>query len=175
MASRTSATESPGAGVGASERSTTPNETPSSSAASRPTSSPTLVILKAVRLISSARSMSDRPGSASTAALTTPGPEMPTLTTASASPGPCTAPAMKGLSSGMFAKTTSFAHAMPSRSAVASAISLIKAPIRTTASMLMPAFVEATATEEQTRSVPARAAGRLARSRSSPGVIPFWT
>ena len=39
----------------------------------------------------------------------TPGPETPTLITASASPEPWTAPAMKGESSTMLAKTTNLA------------------------------------------------------------------
>ena len=73
-------------------------------------SSPARVILKAVCLMRSATSMrSASAGSSSRAAAMTPGPETPTLMTASASPVPWTAPAMKGESSTMLENTTSFA------------------------------------------------------------------
>ena len=62
MLSRMSATESPTAGEGASERSMMPTWASSISAASRATSSPTRVILKVVRLTRSARSVNDRSG-----------------------------------------------------------------------------------------------------------------
>ncbi len=88
MASRISATESPQAGVGARERSTMPKGTPRRCAASRPTSSPIRVILKAVRLISSASTPRGTCGLRRTVLSTTPGPLIPTLITCSASPVP---------------------------------------------------------------------------------------
>ena len=110
MISRMRATESPAAGVGASDRSTMPFSTPRRRLASRLMSSPARVILKAVCLIFSATSMrlADS-GSSARAAAMTPGPETPTLITASASPEPWTAPAMNGESSTMLAKTTNLA------------------------------------------------------------------
>ena len=110
MISRIFATESPAAGVGASDRSTMPFSTPRRLDASRLMSSPARVILNAVCLIFSATSMRlASSGSCSSAAAMTPGPETPTLMTASASPEPCVAPAMNGESSTMFANTTNFA------------------------------------------------------------------
>ena len=110
MISRILATESPAAGVGASERSTMPFSTPRRLDASRLMSSPARVILKAVCLIFSATSMRLASwGSSERAAAMTPGPETPTLMTASASPEPWTAPAMNGESSTMLAKTTNLA------------------------------------------------------------------
>ena len=110
MISRILATESPAAGVGASDRSTMPFSTPSRRDASRLMSSPARVILNAVFLMASATSMRlASSGSCSSAAAITPGPETPTLMTASASPVPWTAPAMNGESSTMLAKTTNFA------------------------------------------------------------------
>ena len=107
MISRMSATESPTAGVGASERSTMPICTPSLREASRAMSSPTRVILNEVALIFSATvCISAVLGSCLRAAAMTPGPETPTLMTTSPSPEPCTAPAMKGESSTMLEKTT---------------------------------------------------------------------
>ena len=95
--------------------------------------------------------------------------------TLSASPTPWNAPAMKGLSSTALQNTTSFAHPKPSRPAVSPAVFLIVPPIRRTASMLMPAFVVATFTLEQTRSVVASASGMAAISRRSPEVKPLCT
>ena len=110
MISRIFATESPAAGVGARLRSTMPFSTPRRRLASRLMSSPARVILKAVCLIFSATCMRFAlSGSSERAAAMTPGPETPTLITASASPEPWTAPAMKGESSTMFAKTTNLA------------------------------------------------------------------
>ena len=87
-----------------------PFSTPRRPAASRLMSSPARVILNAVCLIFSATSMrSASAGSSSRAAAITPGPETPTLMTASASPEPWTAPAMNGESSTMLANTTSLA------------------------------------------------------------------
>ena len=89
ISSRIYATESPTAGVGASERSMMPNGTPSIREASLPTSCPMRVILKAVFLMSSATSCSGASsGSFASAARTTPGPETPTLSTTSGSPTP---------------------------------------------------------------------------------------
>ena len=82
---------------------------------------------------------------------------------------------MKGLSSTALQKTTSLAQAKPPRSAVRSAAALTTRPISATASMLMPALVEPTLTEEQTKSVTARASGMEAMSFLSPWVPPFCT
>ena len=95
--------------------------------------------------------------------------------TFSASPVPWKAPAMKGLSSTALQKTTSFAQPRPSRSAVAAAVSLIIRPIRATASMLIPARVDPTFTEEHTSSVRAKASGIERINFSSAAVIPFCT
>ena len=115
------------------------------------------------------------PGTWLTAWWTTPGPEMPTLMTHSGSPGPWKAPAMKGLSSTALAKTTSLAQPKPPWAAVRSAADLMTRPISATASMLIPALVEPTFTEEHTRSVVARASGMEAMSFRSEEVKPFWT
>ena len=48
-------------------------------------------------------------------------------------------------------------------------------PMRATASMLMPALVEPTLTEEHTTSVTASASGMAAMSFLSASVIPLWT
>src|SRR5450759_4266039 len=143
MLSRISAMESPTAGVGASERSMMPICAPSICEASRATSSPTRVILKAVRLMRSASSMSEASGWLATALRTTPGPEMATLTLTSGSPLPCRAPAMNGLSSGTLQNTTILAQPMQSSAAVFLETDLSTSAMRTTASMLMPARVDA--------------------------------
>ena len=95
--------------------------------------------------------------------------------TRSASPTPWNAPAMNGLSSTALQKMTSFAQPKPSRSRVSSAASFTICPMRRTAFMLMPAFVVATLTLAQTRSVSASARGMVASSRRSPSVQPLWT
>ena len=95
--------------------------------------------------------------------------------TQSPSPTPWKAPAMKGLSSTALQKTTSLAQAKPPWSAVRSAAALMVRPMRATASMLMPALVEPTFTEEHTRSVVARASGMASMSLRSPAVKPFCT
>ena len=82
---------------------------------------------------------------------------------------------MKGLSSGALQNTTSFAQPSPSRSAVASAAALMMAPIRLTASMLMPFFVVPRLIDEHTRPVSASARGIDSMSRRSPEVMPFCT
>src|SRR5205085_11345108 len=87
IASRISATESPTAGVGASDRSTTPKRTggPRRRATPRPASSPARVTLNAMRLIVSAivATSYGSPDARSrfSADSTTPGPEQPTLIT----------------------------------------------------------------------------------------------
>ena len=86
--SRMRATLSPTAGVGASDRSTTPNGTPSRLDASCATSWPVRVMRKAVFLIVSATSSKGRPRTACSAWHTTPGPETPTLTEQSPSVTP---------------------------------------------------------------------------------------
>ena len=95
---------------------------------------------------------------------------MPTLTTRSGSPTPWKAPAMKGLSSTALAKTTSLAQPKPPASAVRAAVSLMTRPISATASMLIPALVEPTLTEEHTMSVVASASGMEAIRRRSDSV-----
>ena len=154
MASRISATESPSAGVGASDKSRMPCCTPRRLDASRAMSSPARVILNAVALMASATDvMSASFGRSASTARTTPGPDTPTFTTSSASPDPWNAPAMKGLSSTALQNTTSFPAPMHWRSAVASAVALMMPAILSTASMLMPARVEPTFTDEHTLSV----------------------
>ncbi|CDD86692.1 unknown [Collinsella sp. CAG:289] len=160
MISRMRATESPTAGGGARERSTMPFSTPRRREASRLMSSPARVILKAVCLIFSATSIIEAvSGSFSRAAAMTPGPETPTLITASASPPPCTAPAIKGESSTMLAKQTNLEAPTDSWSAVSLAESMMVWAAMSTASILMPARRLATFMDEQTRLVPASASG----------------
>ena len=175
ISSRMRATLSPTAGVGARDKSTTPNGTPSRRDASCATSWPMRVMRKAVFLMHSATSPKGRPFTLCSAWYTTPGPDTPTLTTASASPTPWNAPAINGLSSTALQNTTSFAQPRPSRSFVSSAVFLIACPMSRTASMLIPAFVVATLTLEQTRSVSASACGMAAISRRSPEAMPFCT
>ena len=157
--SRSLATESPTAGVGARDRSMIPNGTLSLSEASLATSSPTLVILNAAFLMVSATTPKSLPLTPSSACFTTPGPEIPTFITHSGSPGPKNAPAMNGLSSGAFAKTTSFAQPNAPLSFVASAVFLMMTPMSLTASILIPVLVEARLMLEQTYSVEASASG----------------
>ncbi len=152
-----------------------PKGTPRRREASWATSWPTRVILNAVFLIVSHSVSKSAPRSCSSAHLTTPGPETPTLTTASASVTPWKAPAMNGLSSGALQRTTSFAQPSESRSPVRAAVSFTISPMRRTASMSSPVFVEPTLTLAQTRSVTARASGIERMRRSSAGVMPFET
>ncbi len=88
IASMICATESPFWGVGANERSTIPKSTFIRAAISLPTNSPTRVILNAARLTTSASSPRSQSPIRSTKALMTPGPDIPTFTTDSGSPGP---------------------------------------------------------------------------------------
>ena len=97
------------------------------------------------------------------------------LMAASASPSPWYAPAMNGLSSGIFEKTTILAQPKPRCGAVARAISRMISPILRTASMLMPALWLATLTEAQTRCVADRTRGRLSMTTASPPLTPLWT
>jgi hypothetical protein len=97
------------------------------------------------------------------------------FTAAPGSPAPTQAPAMKGLSSGILAKTTSLAAPKPCWAAVASAICRTVRPISPTASMLIPAFLDATLTEAQTRVVRARTSGSDWITIISVSVIPLWT
>ena len=164
------------AGVGANERSTIPKGTPNRRLASVPTSCPIRVILKAVFLIISASSCIGRSfGALASAALTTPGPETPTLITQSASPTPWKAPAINGLSSGALQKITSLAAPIQLRSWVSLAASTTFSPIILTASILIPAFVEPIFTEAQTWSVCAKACGIAFITSKSPAEKPFWT
>ena len=114
-------------------------------------------------------------GSSSRAAAITPGPETPTLMTASASPEPCTAPAMNGESSTMLAKHTNLEAPTHSRSAVSLAASMMVCAAMSTASMLMPARSVATLTLEHTRLVSASARGMQATSLRSASPMPLWT
>ncbi len=175
ISSRIAATESPTAGVGARDRSTMPKGTSSLRLASLATSWPTRVMWKAVRLMVSATSSNGAPFTPSSATFTTPGPETPTLTAQSPSPGPWNAPAMKGLSSTALQNTTSFAQPRPPLSAVLAAVCFTTSPISRTASMLMPARVEPTFTDEQRKSVSERASGMDSISRRSASVMPFCT
>ncbi len=85
------------------------------------------------------------------------------LTAASGSPSPTYAPAMNGLSSGMFEKTTSLAQPKPlSRRRGLRRCRRIVRPISATASMLMPARRDATLTDAHTRSVSDRTCGQAA-------------
>ena len=85
------------------------------------------------------------------------------------------APAMKGLSSTGFEKHTSFAQPRPPSSAVSFAVSRTTWANFAVASMLIPAFVVARETLEQTRAVSARAWGIEFSSASSARVKPLWT
>ena len=82
---------------------------------------------------------------------------------------------MNGLSPGALQKMTSFAQPSACWSRVSSAVRLTTSPISRTQSMLMPVFVEPRFTEEQTRSVVARACGIELMSTRSPCVKPFST
>ena len=82
---------------------------------------------------------------------------------------------MNGLSSTALAKQTNLAQAIPKRSRVRSAASLIKRPTRATASMLIPARVVAAFTDPQSRSVEARASGIESRNSLSLRVNPLCT
>jgi hypothetical protein len=104
---------------------------------------------------------------------TTPGPLTPTLRTQSASPTPWKAPAIKGLSSTALQKTTIFAAPKQWLSLVASEACFIILPIRATASILIPALVEPTLTEEHTFDVSASASGIEFISSRSPAAKPF--
>ena len=64
---------------------------------------------------------------------------------------------------------------MDSASRVRYAARLIAAPIRATASILMPAFVLATLTDEQMFFVSASASGIIEIIASAPRVMPFCT
>ena len=77
---------------------------------------------------------------------------------------------MKGLSSTALEKTTSLAQPIGSMSAVWR----MMRPISATASMLMPARVEATLTLEQTKSVSVSARGMEQIRRLSLSVKPLW-
>ena len=133
------------------------------------------VMRKAVFFTVSATTSKGWPFTLCRAWYTTPGPETPTLMTRSGSPTPWNAPAIKGLSSTALQNTTSFAQPKPPQSAVRSAAALTVRPMSATASMLMPALVEPTLTDEHTRSVTASASGMAAMSRRSASVMPFCT
>jgi hypothetical protein len=132
--------------------------------------------LKEVRLTTSATESRSASGpSRSIAERTTPGPDTPTLSTVSGSPTPMCAPATKGLSWTALQKQTSFAQAIPPLSAVRRAASSRTSAKSATASMLIPARVDASATEEQTRSVSASAGAIESKSALSARVKPFST
>ena len=152
-----------------------PKPTPRRLAASAPTIWPMRVILNAIFFMPSASSFIGLPLNSRAAARMTPGPETPTFITASPSPGPWKAPAMKGLSSGALVNTTSLAQALTGSEAEASAVFFMVSPISLTASMLIPFLVVPTLTDEQTQSVTDRASGMESIRILSAGVIPFWT
>ncbi len=152
-----------------------PKGTPRRREASCATSCPTRVILNAVFLMVSHKTSKLSPRMDFSTWFTTPGPDTPTLITASPSLTPWKAPAMKGLSSGALQRTTSLAQPSESRSFVRSAVFLMISPMSRTASMSMPVFVEPTFTEEQTRSVTAMASGMERMSSSSAVVMPLET
>ena len=152
-----------------------PKGTPNRRDASEPTNCPIRVILNAVFLMISAISVKSPSGHFVSAALTTPGPDTPTLMTHSGSPGPWKAPAIKGLSSGALQNTTSLAAPMQSRSAVSRAASQTTLPMTPTASILMPVLVEPMFTDEQTKSVWASARGMDSISSLSPAANPLCT
>ncbi len=170
-----SATLSPIAGVGASDKSIMPNGMPSLCDASCATSCPTLVILNAVFLMVSQSTSKLSPRTFSRAYFTTPGPLTPTLIMASSSDTPWKAPAINGLSSGALHKTTSFAQPIESLSFVCMAVCFIIVPISLTASILIPVFVEPTLTELHTKSVHANASGIDSIRNLSLAVIPLET
>ena len=82
---------------------------------------------------------------------------------------------MKGLSSTALQKTTSLAQPSPPLSAVRAAVCLTTSPILRTASMLMPARVEPTLTEEHRKSVVLSASGMDSISRRSASVMSLCT
>ena len=88
ISSSTAATLSPTAGVGASDRSTMPNGTPSRADASCATSWPMRVMRKAVFFTVSATTSNGWPCTLCSACCTTPGPDTPTCTSHSGSPTP---------------------------------------------------------------------------------------
>ena len=175
ISSSISPTLSPIAGVGARERSTIPNGTPSIFEACFATSWPTLVTLNAVFFIVSQSTSKLSPRTFSRAFLTTPGPLTPTLITQSPSVTPWKAPAINGLSSGALQNTTNLQHPRESSSFVSSAVSTIISPISFTASMSIPVFVEPTFTELHTFPVEERASGMDLIRSSSAAVIPLFT
>ena len=131
--------------------------------------------MKAVFLIVSHNTSKLAPLTLSSAYLTTPGPLTPTFIIASASVTPWNAPAMNGLSSGALQSTTSLAQPSESDSFVSSAVSFTISPIRRTASIFIPVFVEPTFTELHISSVEASAFGIERISSSSLLVIPLET
>ena len=133
------------------------------------------MILNAVFLTTSATSVIFPSGIFERAERTTPGPDTPTLITLSGSPAPWNAPAINGLSSGALQNTTSFDGPTRPLSLVRTADSRTIFPIRATASIFIPAFVEPMLTLEQSLSVTARASGMLLISSSSPFANPFCT
>lgn len=170
-----SAMESPTAGVGARDKSTMPNGVPSLDDASFATSCPTRVTLNAVLLIVSQSTSKLCPLTLDMAVRITPGPDTPTLMTFSGSVTPWNAPAMNGLSSVGLQNTTSLAQPTESWPLVATAVSTTFSPISLTASMSIPVRVLARETDEQRRSVEARASGMESKSSLSASVMPFCT
>ena len=115
-------------------------------------------------------------GSASTIARTTPGPEMPTLMTSSASPVPWTRAGHERVVLDHVGEH----HELGAADAVAvggerGGRRTMTCAMRATASMLMPARVVATFTEEQTRSVAASAAGIERDERVVAAPMPLCT
>ena len=168
MASRMAATESPTLGEGAALRSTAPKGNPSSFAASLPTSSPSLVILMAARLMASWRVLTSASGRFLTTASMTPGPLTAMFTTASGRPRPWYAPGMNGTSSGRLAVTAKRAAAWGLMARMISAAFL-------TASRLMPVMVEAVFRKPATLAVVFNASGSASMRALSPLEAPMCT
>ncbi len=177
---RISPTLSPTVGVGASERSTMPNATPSSAATSRPISSPTRVTRKLVILISSARSPK--------VSFSLHGQAAPQGAADHARPGDAdvdgglglagahVGPGHEGVVFGDVGEHDQLGAAEALRvSAVAAAMPQDDVAHLPTASMLMPARREATLTDAHTRSVCESTSGSESITTASPGVMPLWT
>ena len=131
--------------------------------------------MKAVVLIFSHRTSKLSPLTDSSAFLTTPGPDTPTLITASPPVTPWNAPAIKGLLSGALQNTTSFIQSTESLSLLRFATSSKVSPISLTASILIPSFVEPRLIDEHTLLVFVNAFGIDLISISSESVIPSLT
>ncbi len=156
--------------VGASDRSTMPNGTPSLSEAARLTSSHMRVTPNAVRLMALASWPKSSIGWFLNGRQHDARPLTPDVEHALRLTDAVKGAAMNGLSSTALQKTTSMAQPSPPTRRSERRLSQTIGPSRATASMLMPARVVPTLTEAHTRSVVLRAWGieaSRARSRAS--------